>query len=380
MNLRQFLLIFRARYKIALVVPLLVMAVAVPVIERLPKQFSAATALVIDIRSPDPVTAMLRPGNMATQEDIIKSHRVAQRVVKLLRLEENTTALQQRQAATGGQGRFEVWLAELLQRKLTVTPPRRDSNIVAIEYMGADPAFTAAVANAFAQAYMEVAVELKVEPAKQYARWFADQGKAQRENLEKAQARLSEFQQARGIVAKDETVDTETARLSELSAQLTALQSQTMDSMTKQRNGTDTLPELLQNPTIAALRSEINKNEVKLKDATNLGVNHPRYQGMQAELAELKVRLQAEIEHVTRGYKPSGSVGVEKEKQLKAALEAQKRKLLQLRNERDQLAVLQRDGVAAKNTYDAVANRYMQTSLESQATQTNVFLLTPAVP
>src|SRR4051812_3570700 len=266
MNFRQLLLILRARYKIALLVPLLVMAVAVPVIAHLPKQFSAATALVIDIRSPDPVTAMLRPGNMATQEDIIKSDRVAQRVVKLLRLEENTTALEQWQAATGGKGRFGVWLAELLQRKLTVTPPRRDSNILAIEYMGADPAFTAAVANAFAQAYMEVAVELKVEPAKQYARWFSEQGKAQRENLEKAQARLSEFQQARGIVAKDETLDTETARLSELSAQLTALQSQTMDAMTKQRNGTDTLPELLQNPTIAALRSEINKNEVKLKD------------------------------------------------------------------------------------------------------------------
>src|SRR4051794_23587208 len=99
MNLRQFLLIFRARYKVVLVVFLLTLGIAVPVINYLPKQYTAGTALVIDIRSPDPITAMLRPGNMATQEDIIKSDRVAQRVVKVLKLEDNATARQQWQLA-----------------------------------------------------------------------------------------------------------------------------------------------------------------------------------------------------------------------------------------------------------------------------------------
>jgi uncharacterized protein involved in exopolysaccharide biosynthesis len=47
--------------------------------------------------------------------------------------------------------------------------------------------------------------------------------------------------------------------------------------------------------------------------------------------------------------------------------------------ERDQLAVLQRDVDAAKNAYDAIARRYTQTSLESQANQTNVFRLSPAI-
>src|SRR3954462_9103251 len=112
MNLRQFVLIFRARYKIALLVLLLTVSVALPVIHELPRQYTASTGLVIDIRSPDPITAMLRPGNMATQEDIIKSDRVSQRVVKLLKLEENATALQQWQTATGGKGRVDVWLAE----------------------------------------------------------------------------------------------------------------------------------------------------------------------------------------------------------------------------------------------------------------------------
>jgi uncharacterized protein involved in exopolysaccharide biosynthesis len=181
-------------------------------------------------------------------------------------------------------------------------------------------------------------------------------------------------------VARDENVDTETARLAELSSQLTQLQAQTADAMSKRRSGADTLPELLNNPVIAALRNEIVRQEVKLKDAAgNLGKNHPRYRSMEAELAELKIKLDAETRHVTKGFSTSTSIGADKEKDLKAAIEAQKRKLLELRNQRDQLAVLQRDVDAAKNSYDAVVGRYTQTSLESQATQTNVFLLNPAI-
>lgn len=380
MNAKQVLLILRARYKVALLLLLGTLGISLPIIDHLPRQYSAGASLVIDMRSVDPISAMLRPGNMATQEDIIKSDRVAQRVVRLLKLEENPTAREQWREVTGGKGRLEAWLMELLQKKLTVTPPRRDSNILTIEYTAADPAFAAAVANAFAQAYMEVSVELKVEPAKRYALWFSDQGKLQRENLERAQARLSEFQQKRGIVATEERMDTEITKLGELTAQLTAMQAQTVDARTKQRSGADTLPELLQNPVIGGLRTEINRQEGRLKDAAgNLGKNHPRYRAMESELAEMKVRLEVETRHVLKGYRTSTSIGTEKETELKAAIEGQKKKLLQMRSERDQLAVLQRDVDAAKNAYDAVSNRYTQASLESQATQTNVYLLTPAV-
>jgi uncharacterized protein involved in exopolysaccharide biosynthesis len=56
--------------------------------------------------------------------------------------------------------------------------PARESNIINISYTGTDPAFVAAVANGFAQAYMDVTIELKVDPARQYARWFGDPGEA----------------------------------------------------------------------------------------------------------------------------------------------------------------------------------------------------------
>jgi chain length determinant protein EpsF len=381
MSLRQLLLALRARYKIALAVMLLTIAVGIPVVQHLPKQYTATTSLVVDVRSPDPIASIMMPSNMATQEDIIKSDRVARKVVKLLRLDENPTVQAQWRGATGGRGTLDVWLAELLQKRLVVAPFRRDSNIITIEYSAADPAFAASVANGFAQAYMETAVELKVDPAKQYARWFGEQGKALRENVEKAQARLSEYQQKKGIVARDESLDTETARLAQLTEQLTALQAETTGARSRQRvSSAGTLPEVMQSAVVQGLRSDIARQEARLKEMrVNLGSNHPQILRLQSEIQELKARLEAETRHVASSFSTTNSVGRDREKELLGAIEAQKKKLLALRSERDELAVLQRDVDAAKNAYEAVARRYTQTSLESQATQTNVFLLTPAV-
>jgi chain length determinant protein EpsF len=387
MNPRVFLAVLLHRWKAALLVFLLTVAAGAVITSYLPKRYVAEAAVMVDIRSPDPIAALLSPtgmypGTMGTQVDIIKSDRVARKVVRILRLNENATVRQMWLSATEGRGRLEDWITELLQRGLKVTPSR-DSNILTISYQGADPAFVAAVANAYAEAYIEASVELKVEPARQYAQWFGDQAKVLRENLEKAQSRLSEFQQKKGIVVTDEAMDHEVARLNELSARLIAVQQETRDARSKQRaegGSSATLPEVMSNAVVQTLRTQIAQLEAKLSEAaTNLGTKHPQYLRMESELAELKNRLAAETSHVASGYSTSTAVGRNREAELRAAIEAQRKKVLDMKTERDQLAVLMRDVETAKRAYEAVTTRFTQTSLESQATRTNVSVLTPAV-
>jgi len=112
---------------------------------------------------------------------------------------------------------------------------------------------------------------------------------------------------------------------------------------------------------------------------SNLGKNHPQYQRMEAELASLKQQLATEMKTVTSSFTASGNASNAREASLQAAINAQKKKILQLRSERDQLAVLQRDVDAAQASYDSVTRRFNQTNLESQLTQTNVSVLNPAV-
>lgn len=75
---------------------------------------------------------------------------VSPSVVKMLRMDESAAIQDQWMAETEGKGTLIVWLAKLLQKNLDVKPSR-ESNVINIQFSGADPTFAASVANSFAQ-------------------------------------------------------------------------------------------------------------------------------------------------------------------------------------------------------------------------------------
>lgn len=384
MTLQQFLLILRARYKVALLTLLVTVATTVIVSLILPKQYTASAAVLVDVKSPDQVSGlmlqgMMAPGYMATQIDIINSDRVAKAVVKLLRMDESPIIKEQWQEATEGKGQLIDWLANLLQRKLDVKPSR-ESNVISINYTGTDPDFAAAVANAFAQAYINVNLDLRLAPARQYASFFEDQTKAAREKLEKAQIALSDYQQKNGITSADDRLDFETAKLNETSSQLTGVQGQTTDSQSKRNNAKgDTVAEVMQSPLINGLKADIARLNAKLNESNiNLGKNHPQTQRTEAELASLKSQLDLETHKITSSIETTYQVSKQREQQLQGALGAQKSRVLVLNKQRDELNVLRRDIESAQRTFETVSQRASQTNIESQTNQTNIAVLNPA--
>jgi polysaccharide biosynthesis transport protein len=385
MNLQQFLLILKARLKIMLMIFFGTVGVTIIASLLWPAQYTASTSVVVDVKSPDPIggmisPAMTMPGYMATQVDIVSSERVALKVVKSLRLDQSPQVQKDWREETEGKGRVDVWLADLLQRKLDVRPSR-ESNMITINYKAADPGFAAALANAFAQAYIDTTIELKVDPAKQYSAWFDKQSKELRERLSQAKRRLSDHQQQTGIVVTDERLDSETQKLNELQGQVALAEGQSADASSKQRSGSDTLPEVMQSGLIQQMRADVARLESRLQDmAGNLGKNHPQYQRSQAELAALRQQLVEETRRITGSIGTNSRISKGKIVDLKAAVEAQKTRILNLREKRDEAMVLLQDVETAQKAYDAVAQRYTLSALESQITQTNVAVLTPAEP
>ena len=70
-----------------------------------------------------------------------------------------------------------------------------------------------------------------------------------------------------------------------------------------------------------------------------------------------------------------------REGDVRSRLEAQKQRVLQLKQQRDEMGVLQREEVdSAQKAYDLVMARLTQTSLESKSRQGNVAVLSVAVP
>src|SRR4051794_36473586 len=108
MNFGQFLSVLRARRWVVLTVLALTVSTTLVISLLLPKQYTATASVVVDFK-PDPISAvmfggMASPAFMATQVDIIQSDRVAQRVVRNLKLAESPQVRQQWQDETNGEG------------------------------------------------------------------------------------------------------------------------------------------------------------------------------------------------------------------------------------------------------------------------------------
>ena len=349
----------------------------------LPRQYTAQTAVLVDLRSPDPVaggnlSGVVAPSYMATQVDIIGGEQVAERVVSMLKLDEDPVQRERWMQATQGRGSLPVWLAGQLQTRLDVRPAR-ESNVINIAYKGSDAEGTARIANAFAQAYLDTHLALRTEPARIYAEWFEQQARDSRAKLEEAQARLSNFQQKAGIITSDERLDFETAKLGAISSQLTEVQGATTDSQSKRGARSDNLAEVMQSTLINGLKADIVRVEAKVQEAgVKLGPNHPQMQSMQSELAALRVRLAGETRQISASIDTAFRVGKDRERELQGAVLAQKSRVLLLNKQRDELNVYRRDVEAAQRAYEEVSKNASQTRLQSLTNQTNVVRLSSA--
>lgn len=384
MNFTQFLLILNARKWIILGVLLLTVAVTATVSLLLPSEYTASTTLIIDSKSKDPFTGQLLPsqmfpGYMATQVDVIQSSQVAGKVVRELKLADSPGTREQFIEATEGKGDIDQWLADLLLKKLSVEPSR-ESSIISIGFTGTDPRFAAIIANAFARSYIETSLDLRLAPAKQTADWFDQQITRLRENLDNAQQKLTTYQREKGIVESEERLDVETRRMADLAGQMVAAQSAAFDASSRTRDSAS-LPEVTNNPVVQGLKAQVAQGEGKLAEMANrLGANHPDFLRLQAEVATYKAKLATELNTATRGVGATAGAARQRYNELSGAFERQKAKVLGLKQQREEATLLARDLENAQRIYDSALQRYGQSRMEAQSTQTDIAVLNPAVP
>ena len=387
MNVHQFLLILLARKKVILSTLLVTVLLALGWSLVQQKTYTATASVLLNYKGVDPLTGLtmpgqLLPGYMATQIDIISSKTVALRVVDSLRLASSPAVQKQWQEASDGQGSARDWLADLLLKKLEIMPSR-ESSVVAISFKGADPAFAAAVANAFAEEYQKISVQLKTEPMKKASSYFNEQTKQLRDNLEAAQARLSKYQQEKGIVSLDNNrVDVELSRLNDLSAQLVMAQAAAMEASSREKvaGGGVNSADVANNALIQNLRVQVSGAEAKLAEAgSRYGRNHPQYQAASAEVGKLRGELNAALGTVSRSVGANAQVLRQREAELRAELAAQKARVLELNRNRDELGVMLKDLDSAQRAFDAASQRFSQTRIEAQSEQSDISILNPAV-
>lgn len=357
------------------------------------KTYVAEAAVLVDSKNTDPVTGTSLPQQMqssiqATQADVISSHTVALKVVDKLQLAADPEAQRQFSADRDAAGSIRDWLADRLRDKLTVRSSH-DSNVISLTVEARAPELAAQIANAFADGYIQTSLELRSDPAKRQALWFDDQLQGLRKALEGAQKRLSDYQQQRKIVGTDDRLDVENARLNEIANQLVTAQTAMYDAESRQKqmtqalqkNQLEELPDILGNALLQNMKADLVRAEGRLAQvAQRYDRNHPENVSAAAEVQTFKSRLAAELATVQGSINQAAQLARQRALEGQKALEAQKQKILALKQQRDGLDVLSREVENAQRAYDAAMQRTSELQLTSRLDQTNIAVLPATAP
>jgi len=383
MSFADFLRVLRARWVLALTTLLTIIGLALVGSLLWPKKYTAKSVVMVDMKV-DPVAGTPSIGVMpsaaylATQVDIIESGHVARKVVRAMNLAQSAAMREEWASATRSQGDFEAWLAERVGKNLKVAAAR-ESNVIEIEYESTDPNFSAALANAYARAYIDSTVQFKTAPARQYSDFFEERARLARQKMEAAQAKLSAAQQERGIVVTDERLDVETTKLNDLSAQLTSLRGVVADASSRRSQAAanaDVSPEAMNNAVIATLKGDLAKQEALLDQSLErFGEQHPTIVELRAAIASTRAKIRAEVGRVSSSLSATSQISSSRAAAIQAAYEEQRQKVLKMKQDRNDLLVLEREVDAAQRVFDAIQARQSQMSLEGSNSQTNIVVL-----
>lgn len=380
MTYAQLRAVLLARWKLAAMIAAALFALTIAITFLSTPLYSSTSAVLVDLKSPDPIngtlqSAMYGTSYLATQVDLIRSQRVASKVSQALRLAESSILQDQWRESTGGRGDFNRWIAEVLLKRLEVTASR-DSSIISITYSAPSPEFAAQVSNSFMKAYFEVAGDLRAEAARASRDLFDQQAMEAKLKLEDAQRKLTNFQREKGLVSTDERLDLEVSKLAELNSQLLAAQAVRSESTSRAvqgQNNVQSLPDVLVNPVVSQLKSDLARLESAQRELENkYGESYPDVVSGRDKISQIKSRIESESKKVIQGVTLSDAINRSRESEIRAQVERQKDKILQLKSERDESSLTAKEVDNLQRNYDAMLSKLAMSSLESKSTQTNL--------
>jgi uncharacterized protein involved in exopolysaccharide biosynthesis len=221
------------------------------------------------------------------------------------------------------------------------------------------------------------------DPLKSMSAYFNSQVNTLRTNLENAQQRLSGYQQVNGVVELDNQVDMEVTRLNTMSTKLIEVQEQLQAAQSRSQTagtkGGRNSPEIFNNPLIKEQKAALVALESKISNmAVRFGPLHPAYISLVEEARNMREKINQTTQESISSIDINARIMEQRERTLRDAVDKQKQKVLQLGTVRDRLAVLRKDVDSARLAYDSAVGKLNKASLEGQANQADVSVLSPA--
>jgi capsular exopolysaccharide synthesis family protein len=318
-----------------------------------------------------------------TQYRLLQSRGLAERVLTQLRLADDPRFNPQRgslfretpqpSTASADEARTGA-LARRLLGGVTITPVR-DTRLVEISYVSTSPEMAAAIANGWAESFIDWNVEARFRSMGKASSFLATQIDTIKQEIQDKEAQLQAYSRRQDIVALDPSSNVIVQRLQSLNDDYGKAMSDRISKEAKYRelqaSPPDVAVESLSGGIVQQLRGDVARLEREY--AAKLNVYKPEWPAMQELRAQidkgrqnLKDVIEETVAKARESAKAEYQAALRREESLAAELNRQKADAMQLNSAAVEYNTLKSDVTTRRALLDQLLKRQSETEVESR--------------
>jgi len=272
-------------------------------------------------------------------------------------------------------------MADRLLANLQITPVK-NTFLVEVAYLSPDRELARKIANAVHREYLGFSMDTRQQSYAMIREWLEGELLNLSGKVEASQRRLNEYGRANDFLALEGGDNVIVKKFVELNTLLTTAQSQRMAKEAQfkqvQEKGAEA-PLINDNLLMVKLREEVINQEGKVSSMGMIfGKNYPKLQAENANLAELRKRLNGELKRIQAGVKADYEVALRAENFVKEEFERQKGKVEALQDNLVQHQILKRDLQANEQLYQGLLARMKEANVASTMVPSNAAVIEAA--
>lgn len=341
--------------------------------KQIPKTYKATASVVINTRGVDLITDKSVRLPVRTHISIIKSRRVAKKVVERMGLATEQSYINSFiKLNKNNEGNIEDFIADSLIQGVIVSAAGRDLSVIDISYESNIPRRAQEVTNQFLDAYMETVLEMNNVNPKRTADWFQKEVDELRRTYQSAQKQIDDFEKSEQGIDKAK-YEFERQFLENLNSEVYAKKAELRDIELVLENIKPDLSnysDIVLDENIEQIKKDLMIARLEFhKTASGLSSNHPSYKQLQAQVVSLKRFLNDEIESGYQRKLLKKESLVKSIQSLENAIEEQNNKLSAMAFKFQTLTELEQKLTEAKTRLDISVSKLNEIALQEKSNQ-----------
>ena len=359
--------------------------------------------------------------SMRTQQELLKSRSLAERVIDELRLDHSTPTGQAalslspaRQLGNDGsdaspedsKGDYldrviagykkmtkpSVKNAEVIGREAVVNrflnsvtvEPVRSSRLVKLHVDNTDPALAARIANSTVQAFIAMGMERRLE-ASSYAKSFLeDQIKQMKAKLEDSERRLNSYAQANQILTLDDKTSAINQTYVDYAAALSKAEQERIKAESiaaEMKRNPEASVAVADNKPIQALKERRTKLQIEYQENLRIyKADFPKMVQIQAQLEEIESQMKKEVAVAAATVQAQYEAAARQEALIRDKLAQTRKQVLTTQDHSIDMNLLKREVDTNRQLYDSLLQRFKELGISGNIVSNNVSVVDAAEP